>query len=403
VSATTRFQACSISKPVAVLGMLRLVEQQVLDLDADVNDVLRSWRIPPNAAWQPRITLRQLASHSAGVTVGGFPGYRAGARLPSLGEILTGTDPANTPGIRVDTLPGLQFRYAGGGTTILQQVMEDVTGRPFPELMRELVLDPLGMTCSDYSQPLPAELHDVAATAHRTDGTPVAGRWHVYPELAAAGLWTTPADLARFATAVRHAWAGTPGAILTQPLAREMLTPQIATTPRLGGLQAIGLGLFLDGRGTWTTFGHSGGNEGFSCHMLANCEAGWGAAVMTNGDGGQPLLREIFDTLARGHDWEGYEAAPVTRSAPIPAATLDAFAGDYELRPGVTLSVARHGDVLCVRAPGQEEIRFVRISETELGSFSVEATVRFTVGEDGRASELVVTQNGEEHAYRPVT
>ena len=143
VTTETRFQACSISKPIAVLGMLRLVERGLIDLDADVNDVLTSWCVPPNASWQPRITLRQIASHSAGLTVSGFPGYRADAPLPTLTQILTGSYPANTPAVRVDTFPGVQFRYAGGGTMVLQQVLEDVTARPFRELMRELVLDPL--------------------------------------------------------------------------------------------------------------------------------------------------------------------------------------------------------------------------------------------------------------------
>ena len=220
VTPVTRFQACSISKPVAVLGMLRLVEQGVVDLDADVNDMLTSWRVPPNASWQPRVTLRQIASHSAGLTVGGFPGYARGAPLPTLTEILTGSAPANTAGIRVDTLPGVEFRYAGGGTMVLQQVLEDATGRPFAELMRELVLEPLGMSRSGYTQPLPDELHGEAATAHGADGMPVEGGWHVYPELAAAGLWTTPGDLARFAIGVQSAAAGDPDALLGPALAR---------------------------------------------------------------------------------------------------------------------------------------------------------------------------------------
>jgi CubicO group peptidase (beta-lactamase class C family) len=173
VTPATRFQACSISKPVAVLGMLRLVERGVLDLDADVNEMLTSWQVPPNASWQPRVTLRQIASHSAGLTVGGFPGYARGVPLPTLTQVLTGSAPANTAGIRVDTLPSVEFRYAGGGTTVLQQVLEDVTGRPFADLMRELVLEPLEMTRSGYTQPLPDELRAEAATAHGIDGVPV--------------------------------------------------------------------------------------------------------------------------------------------------------------------------------------------------------------------------------------
>ena len=246
VTAATRFQACSISKPVAVLGMLRLVEQGLLDLDADVNDVLTSWRVPPNASWQPRVTLRQIASHSAGLTVGGFPGYARGAPLPTLTEILTGTPPANTAGIRVDTLPGVEFRYAGGGTTVLQQVLEDVTGRPFAELMRELVLEPLGMSAAATRSRSPTSCTTRRRPRTGRTATPVEGGWHVYPELAAAGLWTTPGDLARFAIAVQRAAAAAPGALLGPALdasrcSRAMRVPD----SRLGGLDSVGLGLFL--------------------------------------------------------------------------------------------------------------------------------------------------------------
>lgn len=400
VRTTTRFQACSISKPVAVLGMLRLVERGLLDLDADVNDVLTSWRVPPNASWQPRVTLRQLASHSGGLSVSGFPGYRSDAPLPNLTQILSGTYPANTSGVRVDTLPGVQFRYAGGGTTVVQQVLEDATGRPFRELVRELVLEPLGMACSDYAQPLPPELHAEAATAHDTEGTPVDGRWHVYPELAAAGLWTTPGDLARFAIAVQDAYRGRPGAILSAELAREMLTRHVDSTERLGGLDALGLGLFLGGRPEVTTFGHSGGNEGFRCHMLAHRDARLGAVVMTNGDRGDLLVKEVFDALARELEWPDYETSERPRPDE-PGVALDAFTGVFELRPGVVISVARRGDSLLVRATGQAEDRFVHESGTEFFSFAVDATLRFTPSER-IVTELILCQNGDELTFRRV-
>jgi CubicO group peptidase (beta-lactamase class C family) len=385
VTAATRFQACSISKPVAVLAMLRLVEQGTLDLDADVNDVLTSWRVPPSASWQPRVTLRQIASHSAGLTVGGFPGYARGAPLPTLTEILTGRAPANTPGIRVDTLPGVELRYAGGGTTVLQQVLVDVTGRPFAELMRDLVLEPLGMSRSGYLQPLPEELHAEAATAHGTDGVPVEGGWHVYPELAAAGLWTTPGDLARFAIAVQRAAAGDSGAILGPELAASMLTRHAGPAVRLGGLDSVGLGLFLDRR--W--FGHSGGNEGFRCHLAAHREAGCGLAVMTNGDRGHELVEEILDAVAREMAWPDW-----TPSEPAedegPTLELDALTGVYELRPGVVIELGRSGEELELTVPGQRAIRFLRVSETSFGSFSVETTLTL---DDG---ELILRQNGGE-------
>lgn len=401
VTATTRFQACSISKPVAVLGMLRLVDRGLIDLDADVNNFLTSWQVPPNASWQPHVTLRQIASHSAGLTVGGFPGYGAGERLPTLTQILTGSSPANTPGVRVDTFPGVQFRYAGGGTIVLQQVLEDVTGTPFRELMRDLVLDPLGMTCSDYAQPLPPEMHEEAATAHHSDGTAVTGRWHVYPELAAAGLWTTPGDLARYAIAVQRSYRAAADAVLSAELAEQMLTRQIDSTQRMGGLESLGLGLFLGGRPEPMTFGHSGGNNGFKCHLLAHRDAGWGAVVMTNGDRGNELVQEILNALGRELEWPDYEAAEPHERFESGSA-LDPYTGIYELRPGAAISVSRRGDDLCVCVLGQPPDRFLRFSETEFGSFAVDTTLRFTRSADGRVNELILCQNGDELSCRRI-
>ncbi|WP_281388914.1 serine hydrolase domain-containing protein [Kribbella qitaiheensis] len=201
VTDRTLFQACSISKPIAVFAMLRLVDQGVLDLDEDVNRRLKSWQVPQTGDWQPVVTLRHLVSHSAGLTVHGFPGYPYGEKLPTARQILDGVPPATNFGVRVDTVPGTQFRYSGGGTVVVQQLLEDVTGRPFRQLLQELVLAPLGMADSDYAQPLPEDRHSQAAVAHNGVGQPIEGRWHSYPELAAAGLWTTPSDLVTFAQA----------------------------------------------------------------------------------------------------------------------------------------------------------------------------------------------------------
>lgn len=392
VSTTTRFQACSISKPLAVLGMLRLADRGLLDLDTDVNVLLRSWRVPPNASWQPRVTLRQIASHTAGLTGGGFPGYGRGAPLPTLTQILTGAFPANTAGIRVDTVPGVEFRYAGGGTTVLQQVLEDVTGRPFADLLHELVLEPLGMTRSGYTQPLPEDLHDEAAIAHGSDGAPVEGGWHVYPELAAAGLWTVPGDLARYAIAVQRAAAGAPGAVLGPELTTSMLAPHAPASSRLGGLDSLGLGLFLGGRdAVW--FGHSGGNEGFRCHLLAHREAGCGLVVMTNGARGHLLVAEILDGVARELEWPDYEGAGLEGDAHAPLG-IDALVGVYELRPDTRIVVEQDGDDLLVTVAAQAPIRFLRVSESEFGSFAVETTLAFGEAGAGGAGELVLRQNG---------
>src|SRR5262252_2272528 len=217
VTATTPFQSASISKPVFALAVMRLVEGGTLDLDTDVNRYLTSWQVPANGGWQPRITLRQLLSHTAGVTVHGFRGYPASGPWPTPLEVLQGVPPANTPEVIVDLMPGLAFRYSGGGTTIAQQVVVDVLGRPFPDLMRELILDPLGMADSTFEQPLPAPMAARAAVAHPLNGQPLAGGANVYPEMAAAGLWTTAADLSRLAVALMCTLRGQRSALPLKP------------------------------------------------------------------------------------------------------------------------------------------------------------------------------------------
>ena len=196
VTPETLFQAGSISKPIFALAVMRLVQDGRLNLDEDVNRYLSSWQVPANDGWQPKLTLRQLLSHTAGLTVHGFPGYQASEKLPTVPQVLNGEPPANTGKVEVNLLPGTQFRYSGGGTTVAQQAVVDVLNKPFPQIMRELVLDPLGLTHSTYEQPLPKRWVAQAATGHPWKENPVNGKFHTYPEMAAAGLWTTASDLA---------------------------------------------------------------------------------------------------------------------------------------------------------------------------------------------------------------
>lgn len=200
VTPATLFQAGSVSKPVAALGALHLVEQDKLSLDEDVNIRLKTWRVPENEFTKvEKVTLRRILSHSAGLTVHGFPGYAVDKRLPTLVQILDGSKPANTAAIRVDVIPGSRWRYSGGGYTVMQQMLIDVTGKAFPQFMKEAVLDPLNLEESTYEQPLPDRLVSKAATGYYPNGKKVDGRFHIYPEMAAAGLWTTASDLARLA------------------------------------------------------------------------------------------------------------------------------------------------------------------------------------------------------------
>ncbi len=295
VDTGTLFQAASISKPVSATVMFRLIEQGRLSLDEDVNDQLTSWKVPANQfTTVEKVTPRRLVSHMAGTTVAGFDGYSAGDPLPTLPQILDGSPPANSAPVRVTDIPGAHERYSGGGVTILQLLMQDITGKPFDVLANELVLAPVGMRQSTFVQPLPARLASRAATGYDAARTAIPGKYHVYPEQSAAGLWTTPSDLARFMLAIGRSYRGEKDGILKQASAREMLTP----IPR-----GSGLGFGLSGAGDAFRYRHNGGNAGFTCYAVAFAGAGRGVVIMSNSDNGLTVIHELGRALSREFGW----------------------------------------------------------------------------------------------------
>jgi CubicO group peptidase (beta-lactamase class C family) len=321
VDTTTLFQAASISKPVAAMAALHLVEQGRLSLDDDVNGLLRTWRVPENE-WNSteKVTLRRLLSHSAGLTVHGFRGYAAGETVPTLAQLLDGAAPANSAAVRVDVLPGSLWRYSGGGTCVAQQLMEDVTGTDFAALMRETVLAPASMIHSTYEQPIPADYAAQAASGHRIDGAPVDGQWHTYPEQAAAGLWTTPSDLALLAIEVQRSLRGESNRILSAEMMQEMLTKQSGE---------FGLGFGLAEEGGRQFFSHAGANEGFRAYLVASHDGRDGAVVMTNSDQGQPVVMEIVRAIAREYGWPLFQPR-VMQVAAVDEARITELVGGYE-------------------------------------------------------------------------
>jgi len=302
VTTRTLFQAGSISKPVAATGALYLVEHGKLSLDEDVNQKLKSWKVPENEFTKTeKVTLRRLMSHSAGLTVHGFPGYDVNDPVPTLVEIFNGEKPANTAPIRVDFVPGTQVRYSGGGVTIEQQLMMDVTGMPFPALMREVVLDKIGMADSSYEQPLPPSRAAMTACGTRADGTVIHGRWHIYPEMAAAGLWTTPTDLSKFAIEIALSKHGKSNRVLSEEMTRRMLTPV---------LDDAGLGFFMD-KDNPGQFGHDGADEGFQALLTMNAESGKGVAIMANSDNGIAVGDFLLRSVAKEYAWNYKSQEPV--------------------------------------------------------------------------------------------
>ncbi len=298
VTEQTLFQAASISKSVTAMGVMSLVQDGTVSLDRNVNDYLISWQVPHNEFQaREKVTLRRLLSHTAGTTVHGFRGYRYGEPLPNLIQILNGEYPANSAPVVVDRVPGSAHRYSGGGYEIVEQVVRDVTGATFPEFIRERVLAPIGMENSTYEQPIADSLLDATASGYYANGTAVPGRHHIYPEIAAAALWTTGTDVARFLIEVQLSLRGESNRVLSRANT-ELLVTEVMDDHSL----AFYLRSIHGQRYLW----HAGANDGFRGGMAAHPTAGYGVVVLTNSDNGSELTEALIEVIGKREGWRGF-------------------------------------------------------------------------------------------------
>ena len=298
VTADTMFQAASISKTVAAMTSMRAVQDGRFTLDQDVNTILKSWKLPGGEHTKDRpVTPRGLMSHTSGTGDGfGYPGYAPGAPLPTLVQMADGLAPSNRPQVRLERPPMTGYKYSGGAVMIQELALTDAVGKPFVALARDWVLNPIGMTNSTYEQPLPASREKQAARAHDRMGARMADPWHVYPEHAAAGLWTTPTDLAKFLIEVQKTLAGASTKVLTRPMMLEMVTPV--------GVGPFAVGFTVQKLGEGWYFSHGGSNWGFQCDMIAHRVKGYGLVMMTNSDTGPALMREVRSRIQQAYQWD---------------------------------------------------------------------------------------------------
>ena len=393
VTTGTLFQAGSISKPIFALGVMRLVQDGQLNLDDDIHHYLSSWRVPANDGWPPTITLRQLLSHTAGLTVHGFPGYQASEKLPSIRQILSGEAPANTAKVEVNILPGTQFRYSGGGTTVAQQALVDLLKKPFPQMMDELVFQPLGMTDSTYEQPLPRRWAKSAATAHPWKGIPLKGRFHTYPEMAAAGLWTTATSLAKVGVELLQGLnSRKEHTLLSKETIESMLCPQL-DHQKIGEGEFVGLGFFCNGKEDAFYFGHGGWDEGFVALMRLYKNIGKGAVVMLNSNEGYPLLDEIMRSLGEAYEWP--EALPKEKTA-VRLANPHDYAGLYATKSGTQFRVKVIGDALTLQHGQQPELPIFASSDVEFFTPALNVDLRFDKDDKASIVALTVSQDGNQ-------
>ena len=338
VTARTLFQAASMSKPLTAVAALRLVEQGKLRLDTGIRSLLHNWALPRNErAGDTPVTLRELLGHTAGTNVEGFGGYLPGSPLPTVAQILRGEAPANNDPIRIETTPGTAFNYSGGGYVIVQALMTAATNQSFDALMQRLVLDPAGMKSSTYAQPLDPQHAKSAAQGAGPDGTPMLVKWHVYPELAPAGLWATPTDYGRFMIALARAVRGDAHAILNAASARQLMTR---------GRGNWGLGVDLGPTDAPRQFGHTGANAGFQSAFIMYPDTCQGAVVMTNSDEGNWLMSEVMDAIGSAYGWPGRQAPAVQAAIPLTNNITQQFAGTYRLHdyPTEKFTISKKAD-----------------------------------------------------------
>ena len=383
ITTQTLFQAASISKPITAVAALHLAETKRLSLNADVNAWFDNWKLPASESVRDhKVTLKRLLNHTAGLNVSGFPGYAVGARLPTLTQILKGETPANTLPIHVETLPGTQWRYSGGGYVVVQRVVEDITGKPFADFMEREILPRLDMHHSTFQQPLPREHARSVASGHSVDGQSVSGGWHVYPEMAAAGLWTTPSDLARFFISIQGSYAARDDRLLSEKMTQQMFTP---------GLNNWGLGIEVGHTDKLTWIAHAGHNAGFTAYLFAYTNTGDGAVIMTNSDNGDELAQEVFRAIARIYEWPDWRSEEI-EVAEITPEIYEAYVGRYQPVNylGSIITVSKEGNRIFVHMLGKTQEMFPQ-SETEFIALQNGLALSFHRDGQGGVKHLTLT------------
>jgi len=394
VTVQTLFQAGSISKSLNSMGVLKLAQDKKIDLYTDINTYLQSWKFPYDSLSKgKKITVANLLSHSAGLTVHGFGGYERGDTIPTLEQVLDGKKPANSPAVRSMYEPGLKFEYSGGGTTISQLIVMDVTGQPYDKYMYDNILRPLEMTSSTYQQPPVDKKPELVSAAYYPNGKEVKGKYHIYPEQAAAGLWTNPTDLGKYIIETQLAFAGKSNKVLNQQMTSLRLTPY--------NDKNAALGVFIDNYPDGTKyFEHGGVDEGFISQYYGSLEDGNGVVIMTNTANGGQIIPEIVNSVAKVYGFKDLDHSKVIKSVTITDAVLQSYTGDYELAPKFIITITREGNNLYGQATGQGKSQIFPETQNKFFLKEVDAEVEFVKDDKGQVTKLVLYQNGPHDAKK---
>ncbi|GAA4886688.1 hypothetical protein GCM10023311_07550 [Flaviramulus aquimarinus] len=324
VTEQTLFQASLLSMPVTAYGTLRLVEQQKVSLDENINSYLKTWQLPDNKFTKERkATIKNLLNGTSGINLHAIPGYSSDESVPTLVEVLNGISPAKNEPVTVNKEPELDI--LAGAYTVIQQMMIDIEGEKFPETMNELVFQPLEMNNSTFNQTLSSEQLTMAATGYLTDGSMVKGKRHTHPTMAANGLWTTSADIAKFIINIQQTLKDKSNKGLSKDMTAQMLIPS-GYKSRYWPNFKYGLGLSIENKEKDIYFGHHGWNRGFFAYMQAHRDKGYGVVVLTNST--IPAFNhEVIRSVALAYEWDNY--VTIHKKMQIEQSLANKIAGRY--------------------------------------------------------------------------
>ncbi len=378
VDRETMFQVASITKPITALGILKLVEQEKITLDDEVNKHLNGWQIQDNEFTKTeKVTIRRLLTHTAGLNGHGFDGYPQTEKLPSVIEVLNGE--GNWAGVAVENTPGNAWRYSGGGYVILQKLIEDVTGQSFENYMEEEVLKPLKMNHSTFQQPLNKEVYKNVSSAHDNDGNAVIGGWHNYTEKGAGGLWSTPEDFIKYIIEIQNIIKGKENGLLSKETINKMLTKD---------LNNWGLGLLVEGSGENLRFSHDGKNQGFFADFLAFANKGEAVVILTNGN--TPSLKnELLKSISSAYNWNTHNQRTIEIEN-LSAKELKNYTGTYDWieRPGFFIEVVIHEGKLNVLAPSFPTDVLTPYGKYDFIDLESEVEISFKTSDSGKINGL---------------
>lgn len=397
VTAKTLFQAGSISKNINAIGILKLVQNEKLNLNEDINVYLKTWKFPyDKKLGSQTINTSHLLSHHAGLSVSGFSGYTKGQVIPTINQILDGDKPANTDAVRSQNKSGISFQYSGGGITILQLMITDITGLQYNDYMQKEVLSTLEMTNSLFGHTFSSEMNYELASGYNFNGQIVPGKFNIYPEEAAAGLWTTSEDLAKYVIETQLSLLDKSNKILSQDLTNLMHSPFLENS-------ISGLGVFLVSKGKNRYFEHKGGNNGFKAQYFGSLDGGKGVVVMINSDN-YGIIMEIVNAVSIAYDWEGFYTPQFTKTISLQDDQLLPYAGEYKLSSEAEISISIRRKKLKALWTGHHEVDTFPITENKFIAmlFGSELILEFNKNKKGEVESMTVHQGNDSNTAKKI-